>query len=173
MPQESHDPHPENSAGTAHEDSARNTDDVAGTHRCGKSGAQTLELGYAFVVRMGSHMLVMENSADGLLHPVAEMGHLENLRQHGHQDSDKCQQDQGGNSPDNTVHGVVHIGNTVQESAACFFCCSSRCTHQQHTRKNPRNRLESLGHSIPTLSKKIIEKNVSEPTARRRLCLLR
>ena len=86
-------------------------------------------------------MLVMKNSPDGFLHPVSEMGHLENLRQHGHQDAYKCKQNQGGNSPYNAVHGIVHIRDMIQETAAGFFCCSSRRTHQQYTRKNPRNRL--------------------------------
>ena len=60
-------------------------------------------------------MLVLENRTDRFFDPVAEMGHLEHLGQDCHQDTDKPEQDQGGNAPDHAVDRVIDGGNSIQD----------------------------------------------------------
>ena len=60
-------------------------------------------------------MLVLEDGADGLFHPMAEMGHLEHFGEHRHQHADKRQQRQRRNTPDDTVDCIVHIGDGSEQ----------------------------------------------------------
>ena len=110
---EGNEPHPEHSAGAAHQNGAGHTHDVAGTHSSGQSGAQALELGDGAVLRVAGHFAVAEDGADGLLHPVAEVAHLEELGQACGQHAYKGQQDQGRPAPDDVVQDAVYLRNGV------------------------------------------------------------
>ena len=115
--EEGHDPHPEDGAGTAGYDGSRNAGDVAGADGGGQGRAQGLELADGLVVRsrMGRDMLVGKDGTDGLLHPVAEMGDLEELCQNGHQDAGTDQKDQHGDAPDKAVDSAVYICDSFDE----------------------------------------------------------
>ena len=118
--QEGHDPHPEHGAGAAHEDGAGHADDIAGADGGGQGGAETLELGDTLILGMGGDVLVLENRADGLFHPVTEMGHLEDFRQDRHQHADKRQQSQGRHTPDNAVDSVVYICYGIEHTVHSY-----------------------------------------------------
>ena len=148
--QEGHDPHPEHGAGAAGQDRAGHAHDIAGAHRRGQGGAKALELGNTLVLGMGGNVLVMEHSADGLLHPVTEVAHLENLGQHSHQDSDEGKQCQGRHTPDDTVYGIVHVRHGIDESAAGFFG-QRRCRHRKAPDQNACHSRDLL-HILPCLS---------------------
>ena len=100
---------------------------------------------------MGGDLLVMKHRADGLLHPVAEMAHLENLGQHGHQDSDEGEQSKGGHTPDNAVYGIVHVRHGIDKTAAGSFFSQTRCCHCKASEQNSCHSCDLL-HIRPCLS---------------------
>ena len=51
--------------------------------------------------------VLLEQTADGVLPPMTQMGHLEDLGDDRHEKSRTDQQNQSGQTPDNAVYGTV------------------------------------------------------------------
>ena len=83
------DPHPENSAGAADEDSAAGTDDITGTDLGGDGGGQRLEGAEPSLLLAAVHAEVAEHPA----HPFAEAAYLHKAGADGKVQSGAYQQD--------------------------------------------------------------------------------
>jgi hypothetical protein len=72
-----------------------------------------LKLGNGLIFGVSCYVFVSKNRANGFFHPVPNVCDLKKLRQAGHEDSRKGQQDQRGPAPDNIVDGTVDAGNRI------------------------------------------------------------
>ena len=113
-----HDPHPEDSAGTAGDQRAGDTDDVACADGGSQCRTQGLELGNGLVILIGMFrdVFVNEDTADRISEPVPDMGQLEEFSQYSHQDTRTDKKYQHGNTPYKVVDGSVDTGNGIHEA---------------------------------------------------------
>ena len=104
-------PHPENRARPASGNGSRHAGDIAGANGGRQGGAEALELADGFILfgSVGGDVLIGKDAADGVLHPVAELGHLKRLGQKGHQDAGAHQHNQHGHTPNETVDSAVYL----------------------------------------------------------------
>ena len=138
-------PHPEDGAGTAGNDGRRHAGDVAHAHGGGQGGAEGLELGNgALVLHVPGNVLV-ENAADGVLHPMAEMGELEALCHDCHQNAGGDQQRQHRDAPDEAVDGAVDLRDFVDHNVFLLMKNGSRAADLRRYGSAAGDRMMSSG----------------------------
>ena len=115
--QQSGDPHPEDSTGTADGDSAGNAGDVTGTDGCCQSGTHGLE------GRNGAFLLfgLFECLTQGILHNVDEVGELGEAAAYRQVDTDTQDQDHHGKTPDDAIDLTVQISDKLHKNPPYVF----------------------------------------------------
>ena len=119
--EEGDDPHPEDCARSAGDDSSRDTRDITGTDRCSQCCAKTLELadGLVLFCSVGRDMPVCKNGADSLGKPVSDVRDLEKSGQKSHQNTGTDQKDQHGKPPYKSVYRTVDVCDLFNGSDGC------------------------------------------------------
>lgn len=98
-------PHPENSAGAAHGDSAGNAGYVAGADGGGKGCSNRLEGRHLAVARL----LLMEHLPYGVLHGIAKFSELDEANAKAQDNTRAHQKDKHPRPPGNTVQKVYDL----------------------------------------------------------------
>ena len=121
--EECHHPHPEHCARSARDYCGGDAGDITRADRGRKRRTDTLELGNLLVLGVLCNAPVLEYSTDGAPEPAPDMGHLEALGQHSHENSHKEQEYQRRPAPDNAAYCIVDSSHSGKE---CVFLRRSR-----------------------------------------------
>ena len=115
------DPHPENCAGTADCNCTGNAGDVAGTDRCGKSGAKGLELGDVALIGFIGYVLIGKKRTYCFLNPMFKINELETFCNGGADNACSEKNYDAYFNPDKVVNNAVDFSYFCKKFFHNFF----------------------------------------------------
>ena len=123
-------PHPEGSAGAAHEDGAGDAGDVAGTHSAGQSGGHRLE-GTEVLAMVLS--LLSKERANCVLHDVTKPAHLDPASAEGQEDASTHQQRQHDRPPYKAVYYAIDFFDRFDHCSHPLYPCTQTTAYPKNT----------------------------------------